>query len=178
MYTCGELGGKPVVMVTPIRMGTTSTKDLARGLHMSFLKILYAFVVGITGGAPYKHQGGVWQDSDIHLGDVLVSTHVIEYDFGKANENDFRRKRGLTDELPRAPAEVLNFIRQFEGGKSTAFRRILNKTTVNLAEHDTLGRDDDYAYPGAGADHVFASNYRHKHQTLGVCAICDQCTAW
>ncbi|KAK5747793.1 hypothetical protein LTS12_022148 [Elasticomyces elasticus] len=41
IYTCGELGGKPVVLVKPNRMGTTSTKDLARGLHMSFLKILY-----------------------------------------------------------------------------------------------------------------------------------------
>ncbi|KAK5710587.1 hypothetical protein LTR15_012916 [Elasticomyces elasticus] len=177
-YTYGKLGGKPVVLVTASRMGTTTMKDVASGLHMSFLNIIYAFLVGITGGAPRRYEAGTWQDSDIHLGDVLVSTHVIEYDFGRVYESGFRRRRGLEHDLPRAPPAVINFIRQLESRKGPAFNRILTKTNVNLAEHETLGQDNDYSHPGAGMDHVFASHYRHKHQTPGVCAICDQCTAW
>ncbi|KAK0888252.1 hypothetical protein LTR02_016481 [Friedmanniomyces endolithicus] len=82
-YTSGVLGGKPVVLVAPRDIGTTNTRDLARGLRINFPNILYAFVVGIAGGAPFVHDGKEWRDSDIHLGDVIVSTHVIEYDFGR-----------------------------------------------------------------------------------------------
>ncbi|KAK5688955.1 hypothetical protein LTS10_000935 [Elasticomyces elasticus] len=178
MYTYGKLGGKPVVLVTASRMGTTTMKEVASGLHMSFFNILYAFLVGITGGAPFRHEAGTWQESDIHLGDVLVSTHVIEYDFGKVYENDFKRKRSFNDELPPATKGVTNFVRQFQNGRSAAFRRLLNKTSIDLAKHDTLGRDDDYAHPGANTDNVYAPQDRHKHQKLGICAICDQCTAW
>ena len=74
VYTTGELGGKPVVLVTPRGMGTTNTKDLARGLKISFPRILYAFVVGIAGGAPYVYDGKSWNPSDTHLGDVIAST--------------------------------------------------------------------------------------------------------
>jgi nucleoside phosphorylase len=54
-YTVGEIGGKPVVLVAPRNMGTTNTRDLARGLRISFPNISYAFVVGIAGGAPFRH---------------------------------------------------------------------------------------------------------------------------
>ncbi|KAK4951605.1 hypothetical protein LTR10_010582 [Elasticomyces elasticus] len=210
VYTYGKLGGKPVVLVTASRMGTTTMKDVASCLHMSFVNIMYAkypcrpvklltspslcwelrdahkltltrryaFLVGITGGAPFRHAAGTWQDSDIHLGDVLVSTHVIEYDFGRVYENSFSRRRGREYELPRAPPEVVNFIKQLETRKSPAFNRILTKTNVELADHKTLGRNDDYAHPGAEKDLVFASKHRHKHQFPGICATCDQCTAW
>ncbi|KAK5726100.1 hypothetical protein LTR15_004292 [Elasticomyces elasticus] len=88
-YTTGMLGGKPVVLVAPRDIGTTNTRDLARGLRISFLNILYAFVVGIAGGAPFTHNGKERRDSDIRLGDVIVSTYVIEYDFSKEHENSF-----------------------------------------------------------------------------------------
>ncbi|KAK0246645.1 hypothetical protein LTS09_018214 [Friedmanniomyces endolithicus] len=64
-YTLGLLGGKPVVLVAPRDMGTTNT---ARGLHISFPNIMYAWVVGIAGGATFTHDGKEWKESDIYLG--------------------------------------------------------------------------------------------------------------
>ena len=102
-YTLGEIGGKAVVLVAPRGMGTTKTRHIARGLQMSFRNISWAFVVGIAGGAPFVHDGSDWKESDIHLGDVIVSTQVVEYDFGREHENGFKRRIGVENELPRAP---------------------------------------------------------------------------
>lgn len=180
IYTFGEIGGKPVVLAAPRGMGTTNTRDLARGLKISFRNILYAFVVGIAGGAPFRHDGNHWKDSDIHLGDVIVSTHVIEYDFGKDYENGFRRRTEVESALPRAPAEVANFVNQFVRGRSMAFRRILQKTNADLArcERFETGENGFHEHPGPGKDDVYALEYRHRHQDPEVCVKCSQCTEW
>lgn len=179
-YTVGELGGKPVVLVAPRAMGTTNTRDLARGLKISFPNISYAFVVGIAGGAPFVHDGRAWKESGTQLGDVIVSTQVIEYDFGREYDNGFRRKTEVEETLPRAPAEVTNFINQMVGGKSRAFRRILNKTNRDLTsvEDFEAGEGEYHAHPGSGKDHVYDLGYRHKHRRAAGCPKCAQCTEW
>ncbi|TKA36175.1 hypothetical protein B0A54_12805 [Friedmanniomyces endolithicus] len=178
----GELGGKPVVLVAPRDMGTTNMRDLARGLRVSFSNILYALVVGITGGAPFTYEGKAtavsdrhlgdvggaggasftyngeaWKESDIHLGDVIISTHVVEYDFGKEYDNGFQSRTEVDNVLPRAPQEVTNFIHQFERGRSAAFKRILGKTNADLAEYIELetGPGAYHEHPGSagGVDH-------------------------
>ncbi|KAK1081925.1 hypothetical protein LTR33_004285 [Friedmanniomyces endolithicus] len=207
VYTLGELGGKPVVLVAPRDMGTTNTRDLARGLRVSFSNILYALVVGITGGAPFTYEGKAtavsdrhlgdvggaggasftyngeaWKESDIHLGDVIISTHVVEYDFGKEYDNGFQSRTEVDNVLPRAPQEVTNFIHQFERGRSAAFKRILGKTNADLAEYIELetgpGAYHDHPGSAGGVDHVYALWYRHKHQKSGTCETCDKCTEW
>ncbi|KAK6442249.1 hypothetical protein LTR95_001524 [Oleoguttula sp. CCFEE 5521] len=161
-------------------MGTTNTRDLARGLKISFPNISYAFVVGIAGGAPFVHDGKEWKESDIQLGDLIVSTQVIEYDFGREYENGFRRKPGVEEILPRAPAEVANFINRMVGGKRRAFLRILNKTNGDLASFENFdaGNRGDCAHPGPDRDRVYALGYRHKHREAAGCAKCAQCTKW
>ena len=179
-YTVGEIGGKPVVLIAPRNMGTTNTRDLARGLRISFPTISYAFVVGIAGGAPFLYGKNGWKESDIHLGDVIVSTQVIEYDFGREHENGFRRRTDVESVLPRAPAEVTNFVNQFVRGKSMAFRRVLRKTMADLAFCDGFetGEDGYHEHPGPGTDDVYGMGYRHKHRDLKKCAKCSQCTEW
>ncbi|GAB7336893.1 hypothetical protein MBLNU13_g00812t2 [Cladosporium sp. NU13] len=180
IYTVGELGGKPVVLVAPRDMGTTNTRDLARGLHISFPNISYAFVVGIAGGAPFVHDRSGWKASDIQLGDVIVSTQVIEYDFGREHENGFRRRTDVESVLPRAPAEVTNFVNQFRRGRGQAFQRVLRKTNIDLADCSGLetGEEAYHEHPGPDKDYVYALGYRHKHQDSGDCAKCRQCTEW
>jgi nucleoside phosphorylase len=179
-YTVGELGGKPVVLVAPRDMGTTNTRDLARGLHISFPNITYAFVVGIAGGAPFVPDGSGWKPSDIHLGDVIVSTQVIEYDFGREYENGFRRRTNVESVLSKAPAEVTNFVNQFVRGRSQAFKRILQKTNADLADCGRLetGEKEYHEHPGPNKDYVYDLGYRHKHQNPEDCAKCSRCTEW
>ncbi|KAK0767944.1 hypothetical protein LTR59_018046 [Friedmanniomyces endolithicus] len=113
-YTLGLLGGKPVVLVAPRDMGTTNT---ARGLHISFPNIMYAWVVGIAGGATFTHDGKEWKE---------------EY------ENGFRRRTDVESVLPRTSAEVANFVDQFVRGRSEAFNRILRKINADLAGYSKL----------------------------------------
>lgn len=179
-YTVGELGGKPVVLVAPRDMGTTNTRDLARGLRISFPSIMYAFVVGITGGAPFVPEGSGWKASGIRRGDIIVSTQVIEYDFGREHDNGFKRRTDVENTLPRAPADVTNFVNQFVRGRSQAFQRVLQKTNADLQSVGRLetGRNRYHEKPGPRTDEVYDLGYRHKHQEPGKCAQCSQCTEW
>jgi nucleoside phosphorylase len=93
-YTTGELGRKPIVLAAPSNMSTTNISHLVVNMRQSFPNLVYAFVVGIAGGAPFKYdkQTDMWSDSDIFLGDIVVSTQVIEYDFGAELDDRFKRK--------------------------------------------------------------------------------------
>ena len=102
-YTTGELGDKPIVLVAPRDMGMTNTRDLARGLRISFPNMSWAFVVGIAGAAAFLPEESGWAKSAIHLGDVVVSTQVIEFDYGRGLESGFRRRDKVGNVLPRAP---------------------------------------------------------------------------
>lgn len=179
-YSVGEIGGKPVVLAAPRKAGTTNTRDLARGLRISFPKISYAFVVGIAGGAPFVCRKNGWEESGIHLGDVIVSTQLIEHDFGKELENGLRRRTDVESVLPRAPAEVANFLIPFVRGKSRAFQRVLRKTNVDIVRCDKfeMGETENREHPGPGKDDVYDLGYRHKHRDPKACATCSQCTEW
>jgi nucleoside phosphorylase len=179
-YTVGELGGKPVVLAAPRDMGTTNTRDLARSLRISFPNITYAFVVGITGGAPFVPDGSGWKASNIHLGDIIVSTQVIEYDFGREYENGFRRRTNVESVLSKAPAEVTNFVNQFVRGKGRAFQRVLRKTNGDLCDFGRLetGRNGYHEHPGPRTDDVYDLGYRHKHRDSSNCTQCSRCTEW
>lgn len=179
-YTLGELGGKPTVLVAPRDMGTTNTRDLARQLRFSFPSISYALVVGICGGAPFLYTGGEWTESDIHLGDVIISTHVIQFDFGREYENGFTRRTEIESSLPRAPAEVANLINRFVRGKGSAFKRLLAGTNSDFGDYPDLeaGEGGYHAHPGPGSDRVYERNYRHKHHGAGRCSKCDDCAEW
>ncbi|KAK6442007.1 hypothetical protein LTR95_001747, partial [Oleoguttula sp. CCFEE 5521] len=95
-------------------------------------------------------------------------------------ENGFRRRTEEESVLPRAPAEVTNFVNQFVRGRSEAFKQVLRKTNVDIAEHNKLqgGEDGYYLHPGLNADVVYDMGYRHKHQDTNQCEKCRQCTEW
>jgi len=174
-YTTGELGRKPIVLATPRSMGTINTSQLVTNMRHSFPNLAWAFVVGIAGGAPlsYDKRTGTLTDSDIHLGDVIVSTQVIGYDFGAEQDNTFKRKTAVEDVLPRAPALIATFLSQFKTGKTKAFKRVLETTNADLTAWG-----DDYKCPAPETDCVYHSTRRHKHQDLAACKICSNCTEW
>jgi nucleoside phosphorylase len=86
-YTMGVLGGRAVVLAYPRDMGTLNAATVASDIRYSFWNIKIGLVVGVAGGAPQTSDG-----TDIHLGDVIISTAVIQYDFGRQYPDGFRRK--------------------------------------------------------------------------------------
>jgi nucleoside phosphorylase len=174
-YTTGELGRKPVVLATPRNMGTINTSHLVVNMRHSFPNLVCVLVVGIAGGAPFRYdkQTDMWSDSGIHLGDVIVSTQVIGYDFGAELDDSFRRKTAVEDVLPRAPTLISTFLNGLKTGKSKAFKRVLDKTNADLQAWGS-----EYERPMPETDRVYPSTYRHKHQDQAVCVTCQQCTEW
>jgi nucleoside phosphorylase len=174
-YTIGELGGKSVVLATPINMGTINARHLVVNMRYSFRNLVLVLVVGIAGGAPFRYdkRTGLWNDSDIHLGDVIISTQVIGYDFGAELDDDFKRKTAVEDVLPRAPNLIPNFLNGLKTGRSKAFERVLKTTKVDLGAWG-----DKYKRPAPETDRVYPSDYRHKHRDEVACETCSKCTDW
>jgi nucleoside phosphorylase len=174
-YTTGELGRKPVVLATPSNTGTVNISHLAVNMRQSFPNLGCAFVVGIAGGAPFKYdkQTDTWSDSDIFLGDVVVSTQVVEYDFGAALDDSFIRKTAVEDVLPRAPTLITTFLNVLKTGKSNAFERVLQKTNADLGDWGS-----EYERPMPETDRVYASTYRRKHRDQAMCMAYRQYAEW
>lgn len=174
-YTTGELGRKPVVLATPRNMGTINTSHLVTNMRYSFPNLIWVFVVGIAGGAPFSYdkRTGTWKNSDIHLGDVIVGTQVIGYDFGAEHDDSFKRKKDVEDILPRAPALIATFLNEFKTGKSKAFKRVLEATRADLGDWG-----DEYQRPAPETDRVYLSAVRHKHRDQAACETCSRCTEW
>jgi hypothetical protein len=57
-------------------MGSLDASHLVVNMRHSFPNINYALIVGIAGAAPRSYDKGTdsWSYSDIHLGDVIIST--------------------------------------------------------------------------------------------------------
>lgn len=72
------------------------------------------------------------RDSDIHLGDVIVSTEVVGYDFGAEHRSEFKRKAAVGDRLSRAPALITNLLNGLKMGKSMVFERVHKRTQADL----------------------------------------------
>ena len=75
---------------------------------MSFVGIKLALVVGICGGVPF--QFGNNQQTEMILGDVVISNSVIEYDFGAQYPVGFNRKSDVKDTLGRPNRDIRGFL--------------------------------------------------------------------
>ncbi|KAF3916656.1 hypothetical protein ABW20_dc0104834 [Dactylellina cionopaga] len=165
-YTAGRIGQKAVVLAYMPNMGKVSSATVAAQLRMSFTNIRVAFLVGICGAAPKSTA-----DKDIFLGDIIVSTAVVQTDFGRQHPDVFIRKDTLEDNLGRADREIRSFLQKLEGKRIT--RRLEDKTFNYVANLGT--RDRDYIYPSGNNDNLYSSEYRHKHRNGHPCQICTNC---
>lgn len=82
--------------------GSNSAALSAAGLRSSFPEIKLALVVGVCGVVPVHTK----TNKEIALGDVIISTAVTQYDFGRQYPHGFERKKGIKDSLGRASPEI------------------------------------------------------------------------
>lgn len=167
-YTTGAVGPHNVVLAHMPGMGKGSAASVASSFRSSFGRIKLALVVGICGGVPILPDGG-----GIFLGDVIISTGIIQYDFGRKFSDRFVRKNTLEDNLGRPNREIQSFLAKLRGNKS---RKSLSNITSDFSRQ--LCEDEDFPevwYPGALKDKLYEPSYRHKHHDLLSCTICTKC---
>ncbi|RAQ75700.1 hypothetical protein COH21_012970, partial [Aspergillus flavus] len=102
-YSTGSIGRHNVVLVHMAGMGKIAAATAAANLRASFEGVQLAIVVGVCGAIPLRKQ----PDAEIHLGDVIISEGLVQYDFGRRYpSNQFARKDMPRDNLPRPSPEI------------------------------------------------------------------------
>jgi nucleoside phosphorylase len=166
-YNTGVIGRHNVVLAHMPGMGSASASAVAAGLRSSFQGIQLALVVGICGVVPVHAK----TQEEIALGDIIISTGVIQYDFGRLYPNGFQRKTGIEDSLGRASPEIRAFVKILQTRQN---RKRLTKNLALLLQSEDFQREVPAAkYPGATQDRLYDASYIHQHRS-GV-NFCDQC---
>jgi nucleoside phosphorylase len=165
-YTTGVIGRYNVVLAHMPGMGCVSASAVAQGLRSSFPGIQLALVVGICGVVPAHPK----TKEEIVLGDVVISTAVVQYDFGRQYPNGFERKKGVEDSLSRASPEIRSFVSMLQVRQN---RQRLTRNLAQLVSSERFQAEVPAAkYPGATQDRLFEATYLHQHRPL---VSCDKC---
>ncbi|KAK9860158.1 hypothetical protein MYU51_010489 [Penicillium brevicompactum] len=166
-YTVGMIANQNVVLAHQPRMGKASAANVAAACSISFPSIKLALIVGVCGGVPFP--GG---NTEILLGDVVISKGIIQYDFGRRYPGKFRRKATVDDQPGRPGREISSLLARLETNKH---RTNLQEKIATELRHmsDNLNPDAKIFYPGEAEDKLFPATYVHKHR--GVSRCCGDC---
>ncbi|QGI92139.1 hypothetical protein CEK26_005208 [Fusarium fujikuroi] len=166
-YSTGVLGQHNVVLAHLPGVGKVAAGTIAAFCRISYPNISLALVVGICGGAPFYGT----KEEEILLGDVIISTGVVQYDIGQRFPNNFKTKDTLEESLGRPGLDIRNLLsklktKRHQGKLQTATRGYLDLALREAEPGDCPERSQDILFPAA---------YRHKHHEPSTCAICDAC---
>ena len=82
-------------------MGKVDAASGAASFRSSYKNVDMALVVGVCGAIPH-----LADDTEIILGDVIISKYVVRYDFGRQYPDEFIPKRTIEDRLGRPNKET------------------------------------------------------------------------
>lgn len=151
-YTTGSIGRCHVVLVHTPGIGKVNAA-VASQCRVTFPGIKLAIVAGIAGAVPLTPSG-----AEIVLGDVLISTGIVEYDYGRRFPDSFERRTTPHDVLGRPGGELRALLRKLE---TLHPRRKMQKQLLRYL--DELGDEPELEaeYPGITHDLLFEPTYRH-----------------
>jgi nucleoside phosphorylase len=146
--------------------GNSSAATVVTQMRMTFPNLTFGLLVGIGGGVPVKTDNGM-----IRLGDVVVSkpageySGVIQYDHGKAEVGNFRRKGAL----PPPPAVLLNAAQDLAAHRARARK---DSILENIRRIDVSIRGlRRYKHPGLTHDCLYRPDYIHLRPGVS----CEKC---
>ncbi|KAK6532498.1 hypothetical protein TWF281_006687 [Arthrobotrys megalospora] len=160
-YTLGVIGNHNIVIAClPLGVyGITSAAIVANQMSSTFTSICFWLMVGIGGGVPTAK-------IDIRLGDIVVSTGVIQYDYGKrVREGRFER----TGTLNKPPQTFLTAVAKLQADHERAGSRIPAFLSEMLHKHPDMATK--YTHRGQEQDILFEADYDHAEpeDTCGGC---------
>jgi len=169
-YTLGRIGRLNVVLAYLPAIGKASSAIVAASFRASFPCVRLGLVVGVCGGVPRPVHS-----ENIFLGDIIVSTGVIQFDFGRQFSDRVVRKDTLKDNLGRPNHEIRAFLTMLQGWQAGAkLRRHVFEYVHELSSKRGF---EAWACPKPQNDELYQPSYRHKHHHATVCVTCDQCTS-
>ncbi|OQV11376.1 hypothetical protein CLAIMM_15218, partial [Cladophialophora immunda] len=168
-YTLGRIGQHNVVLAYMPGMGKIASATVAASFRASFPSIRLGLIVGVCRGVPRDGS----ENSDILLGDVVISTGVVQFDFGRQLPDRVVRKDTLEDNLGRPNLELRGFLHKIQGWRGRT--EMSSRVAEYIADICSKSGFEEWKYPGMQHDYLFPAIYRHKHHLPGECTMCDKC---
>jgi len=134
-----------------------------------FPSVRFGLLVGVGGGVPSPGDDG----PDIRLGDVVVSKPaaslggVVQYDLGKYSTSGGFERTGVLTKPPALLRSSVENLAADDRMKGSQVPKILSTMLQNYP-----AMEEDYSYPGLGADRLFQTDYPHVEGP--DCRRCDQ----
>lgn len=169
-YTLGRVGSHHVVLAHLPSIGKVSSASVAANIRTSFSNIRLGLLVGVCGGLPFIQERE--QSIEVILGDVIVGTGVVQYDFGRQYDNGrVVRKRSMSDNLSRPPAEIRSFLHKCQASMERPSMQERVQQYIAMA----CSRPDFAAWrrPSVEQDVLYEPDYDHRHQTPHDCVLCS-----
>ena len=163
IYTFGRICGHNVVIVSQGDMGTTAASIVATRMDSTFRRLRFGLLVGIAGGVP--------EEKDIRLGDVVISQGdgrsggVVAHDRGKVTLLGFESRPFLCD----VPEVLRNALSELESRLIDQDSKI---TTCLLEATMRNSRFSAFEIPTCLSDDLFQSDYPHVNSKDKTCADC------
>ena len=171
-YTTGRIGEHNVVLAFMPGIGKINSAKLTAAFKISFPEIRLGLVVGICGAMPFiRKYPREPREIDVFLGDIIISTELVQYDLGHRYSDEFKRIDTLQNTLGRPNDEIRAFLHKMRGMKARA--RLQDKTAGYLAYVSHLQGFERSRYQGVEKDILYKSDYRHSHHESTDC-ICTQ----
>ncbi|KAF6817149.1 nacht and ankyrin domain protein [Colletotrichum sojae] len=171
-YSTGRIGGH-VSLLACCEAGKANAAGVASNIRSRYRGIKLAIVAGICGGVP---RAGT--DKELFLGDVVISTSIFQYDYGRRNTDKFRPKEGIEDALPVPGREICSFLHILQ--TRDAYKKLQSETSRILQDVQRL-EPDTYQRPDDAEDYLHEADYVHKHRNSPRCdcdcdelAVCDE----
>lgn len=111
VYSTGSIGRHNVVLAYMPGMGKANSAAVAAYCYTSFPNIKLALVISICGIVPFVPGS----NTEIVLGDVILSNSVIQYDLGRRLPECFIYKDTLLESLGRPNPEIRVLLAKLEG---------------------------------------------------------------
>ncbi|KAJ9415776.1 hypothetical protein QL093DRAFT_2581832 [Fusarium oxysporum] len=164
-YSTGVIGQHNVVLAHLPGMGKITAGQIASFCRMSYVNVSLALVVGICGGAPFYGKAR----EEILLGDVIISTGVVQYDYGSRYPDMFKEKDTLDDAPGRPGLELRSLLSKLKTKREHGKLQTATQNYLQQASNETT---KSAGRPKGLYDNLFPAEYRHKHQEPSRCSIC------
>ncbi|KAF4956033.1 hypothetical protein FSARC_11696 [Fusarium sarcochroum] len=163
-YTFGNIGKHNIVIacLPSGHYGLNNAAIVANNMRRSFHSVRISLMVGIGGGVP----GRVTGKPDVRLGDVVVSTEVVQYDFGKTIQQGHFQRTGTLNKPPQA---LMTAVAKLQADHQSEPSRIPAFLTEMLKRYPSM---IGFTHPGSHQDQLFDGTYDHA-QELSSCESCD-----
>ncbi|KAF6828449.1 nacht and ankyrin domain protein [Colletotrichum musicola] len=171
-YSTGRIGGHASLLAC-CEAGKANAAGVASHIRSRYRGIKLTIVAGICGGVP---RAGT--DKELFLGDVVISTSIFQYDYGRRNTDKFRPKVGIEDALPVPGREICSFLNILQ--TRDAHKKLQSETSRILQDIQGV-EPETYKRPGDTEDYLYEADYVHKHRNSPRCdcnrgqfAVCDE----